>query len=95
MVFYGCTGLTTVDLPEATYIGSYAFQNTGTTPLAITLPKAAPSLSSIGYSFNDYSKMVTVKTPADRTGYDASWQHNFKVFFSHADVTLAIEKITP
>jgi hypothetical protein len=78
--FYGCTGLTTASFRAATSIGDYVFYGcTGLTE--VTLPQAAPTIPEGSSNDGVYSRTVTVKTPADRTGYDEPWQTNFKALF--------------
>jgi hypothetical protein len=92
--FYQCTALTTVSFPKLTTIGDYPFRNTGDKTLTIILPQAAPALSSIGIIFDTYAKTVIIKTPASRTGYDATWETNFKKAFGNsATVTLSFENL--
>jgi hypothetical protein len=42
-----------------------------------------------------YSKTVTIKLPADSTGYDDTWQTGFKepMFGDGADITLRFEDL--
>jgi hypothetical protein len=90
--FDGCAALTTVDFPLVTSIGRDAFQNTGNKTLVITLPQNAPILSSGNSSSYTYSKTVTIKTPAGRTGYDSAWESLFKAAFdTQASITLIFE----
>jgi hypothetical protein len=87
--FMGCTGLTTVNLPAATDIGHSAFYQTGTAALTLTLPQAAPMMEVISLIGSPYSKDVTIRTPASRTGYDGAWPDNFKkAFGQNATVNL-------
>jgi hypothetical protein len=93
--FYNCHYLTTANFPAATSIGLGAFLYTGTTALTITLPKAAPTMV-VSYvdTPSTYSKAVTIKTPAGKTGYDDTWQTNFKSNFgSGATITLSFEDL--
>ena len=88
--FYGCTGLTSASFPKLTSIEGHAFSNTGTKALTLTLPKAAPTVSSESLYTSSYSKAVTVKTPASRTGYDSTWEANFKkAFGASGTITLS------
>jgi hypothetical protein len=83
-VFFDCTALTTVDLPVVVSMGSEVFLGTDSTAaLTITLPRAAPTLGLYEYIFSStsFTKTVTVKAPADRTGYDAAWQDKLKKAF--------------
>jgi hypothetical protein len=83
--------LETVSLPAATGIGAYAFHSTGSAALTITLPKAAPAVGYTEWS-ETYTKTVTIKTPADRTGYDNAWEADFKKTFGEdATITLVFE----
>jgi hypothetical protein len=94
LAFYGCTVLTDASFPAVTSIGARAFHNTGTAALTLTLPKAAPSVSAGSLSSNTYSKTVTIKTPADSTGYDTTWETNFKkAFGGNATITLKFEDL--
>jgi hypothetical protein len=82
--FASCANLTTVNLPAVTSIGAPAFYDTGTGDLSITLPAVAPviiisepkggrsPINAIG------AKTVTIRRPANNTGYDNTWQANFK-----------------
>jgi hypothetical protein len=92
--FDGCTALKEVNLPMVEYIESTAFYETGSQALTITLPKVAPSLDDGAVISSTYSKTITIKTPAGRTGYDDSyWEHQFKFQFggSGAAITLIFE----
>jgi hypothetical protein len=80
--FRQCTALTTVSLPKVTSIGELAFYKTGTTALTITLPQAAPTVVERRlYASVTYSKTVTIKTPAGRTGYDDGWVKRSRTSF--------------
>jgi hypothetical protein len=92
--FNACTSLSTVELPQAVSIGVSAFWDTEFAALSITLPQAAPAVSGASDSSYTYNKTVTIRTPADRTGYDAPWETNFKkAFGSYATITLNYEDI--
>jgi hypothetical protein len=98
IAFSGCAALTTADFPLVTSIGGNAFTYTAHTvnkALVITLPQDAPVLSSSNnYNAPAYSKTVTVKTPAGRTGYDAAWEGLFKAAFgTDATITLNFENL--
>jgi hypothetical protein len=80
-VFVGCTALSTVSLPRVTSIGNDVFVTNSDTALTIILPQAAPTLASSSPASSGtttYTKNVTVKTPAGRTGYDSTWEAAFK-----------------
>jgi hypothetical protein len=92
--FADCTSLTTANFPLVTSIGVCAFYGIGNKALSITLPQNAPTLSFATSSPNFYSKTVTVKTPAGRTGYDAAWEDLFKAAFgTGASITLNFENL--
>jgi hypothetical protein len=92
--FYGCTALTTASFPAVTSIGRDAFYNTGNAPLTIYLPKAAPSVIGSNLSSDTYSKTVTIRTPADRTGFDSAWHTSFQDTFGlYVDITLVFEEL--
>jgi hypothetical protein len=90
--FSGCTSLTAVNLPAAVFIGQSAFWYTGTAALTVNLPRAAPLVSADSFSFGTpYSKTVTVRTPAGRSGYSDAWKTDFRELFdSYAAINLAI-----
>ncbi|MDR3161777.1 MAG: hypothetical protein LBU28_09200 [Spirochaetaceae bacterium] len=58
--------------------------------ITVTLPKAAPVvLDTIVYwTPTPYSKTITVKRPADRTGYDPAWVEIFKTNMCGPEVTI-------
>jgi hypothetical protein len=90
--FSGCTGLSSASFPKVTSIATQAFQDTGTVSLTITLPQNAPQVSSTSTGSNSYAKSVTVKTPANRIGYDTYWQSYFKgTFSSKASINLTFQ----
>jgi hypothetical protein len=93
--FHGCTSLTEVSLPAAQTIGGNVFISTYDKALVITLPQTAPALSSSNsYTAPAYSKTVTVKTPAGKTGYDAAWEGLFKAAFgTDTTITLSFEDL--
>jgi hypothetical protein len=92
--FSGCTALTSVILPKVTNIGVSAFSGTGTAALTVVLPQAAPGITGLTESVDPYSKTVTIKTPAGRTGYDTVWQASFRGTFGNgATVTLNFEDL--
>jgi hypothetical protein len=77
--FEGCTALTSVSFPEVTSIGQEAFQNSGTTPLTITMGAVAPTVDfNMFYDSIDGSKNVTVRVPSGASGYTSTWQNAFK-----------------
>jgi hypothetical protein len=80
--FRGCTALETVSLPAATNINAAVFQETGSQSLTITLPQVAPSVTfTYSNTATAFTKYVTIQTPAGRTGYDTTWQDDFKKAF--------------
>ena len=98
--FNGCTALETLNLPEVTFIGDYAFQNAGTADLTITLSRAAPrvletSKGAGSYrSSYSYAKTVTIKRPSGGTGYGLFWPGRFKrTFGDNAAINLIFEEI--
>jgi hypothetical protein len=68
-VFYGCTSLTNVNLPKVREISRDIFRNTGTTALTIILGDTAPVVISTIFSDVPSLKTVTIKVPANATGY--------------------------
>jgi hypothetical protein len=59
--------------------------------LSLTLPKNAPSLGTVAGSTYAYTKTVTIKVPTGSTGYDETWQTNFKkAFGKDANIQLII-----
>jgi hypothetical protein len=92
--FVRCAALTTVNLPKVTSFYNNAFRETGTGALAITLPKAAPEVAVDSSYLYSYSKTVTIKRPADSTGYDDTWQTKFKnAFSSNSTIALKFENM--
>jgi hypothetical protein len=93
--FRGCTALTTVKLPEVTSIAHSVFWYTGTAPLTIVLPNAAPVITNSGIEWwpDDSYKTVTIERPSNSSGYDGAWQAEFKklLFGENADITLIRE----
>jgi hypothetical protein len=75
-----------------TSIGNQAFRTRSAVSLTVTLPKAAPAMSYSGLNSSYYyTKTVTIKTPAGKTGYNTTWENNFKSSFypySVSDITL-------
>jgi hypothetical protein len=69
--FYGCTGLSTLSLPEATSIGERAFGYTGAQELSITLGATAPNLG-VEMFYGVTSKTVTVTVPSGASGYGST-----------------------
>ncbi|MEA4978107.1 MAG: leucine-rich repeat protein [Methanomassiliicoccaceae archaeon] len=61
--FYGCTGLTSVTIPEGVMsIGNYAFYNcTGLT--LVTIPSSVTSIG--GYAFSDCTGLTSLTVPID------------------------------
>jgi hypothetical protein len=86
--FEGCNALTALNLQAAAAIGSYAFFETGTKPLAVTLPVNAPALGACIALSSKYVKTVTVNRPAQSGGYDGAWQAAFKNLFGGVLVIL-------
>jgi hypothetical protein len=73
--FVGCTSLTSLNIPAVTNIGVGVFNNTGTTPLTITLGNRAPSASGDWgprFAGINETKLVTVRVPRGATGYGQS-----------------------
>jgi hypothetical protein len=58
-----------VSIPAATSIDRYAFGNTGTKALTVTLGSAAPTLGLDMFSGVTAPKTVTVRVPSGATGY--------------------------
>jgi hypothetical protein len=79
--FADCTALTEVNLPSAEDIGVNAFYRTGTDTLIVTLPADAPTVAAGDNAYATYSRTVTVKAPAVRTGYNGAWESKFKTAF--------------
>jgi hypothetical protein len=69
--FRQCSALTEASFPAAIDIGAYAFGETGTTALTLTLGNVAPTLGDGMFYVYDVSegKTVTVKVPSGATGY--------------------------
>jgi hypothetical protein len=95
--FSKCSSLTTASFPAVTSIDVDVFAETGPTALTIDLPQAAPMVATgLGYSSGGYAKSVTIKTPADKTGYNDDWEYRFKrEAFPGDDVTLTFTTYTP
>jgi uncharacterized repeat protein (TIGR02543 family) len=76
--FSGNSGLTTLNLPSAISIDRYAFNNTGTKTLTITLGSTAPTLG--GWLFNGAgAKTVNVRVPtAASSKYNTTWINDLK-----------------
>jgi hypothetical protein len=91
--FYGCTALRAVELPAVRSIDWAAFGDTGGATVTITLPPAAPELSTTVYKSRTFSKGVTLRVPGEGRGYDADWEEGFKnVFGTKGTITLGIEE---
>jgi hypothetical protein len=92
--FLGCTALETAKFPQAEDIRKAVFRNTGVIPLAITLPRTAPKVTSSDWASDTYQKIVTVWTLSNPEDYDDSWQKNFKTAFGpDADITLQFKAL--
>jgi hypothetical protein len=68
--------------------------------LYVFMHKRNKLLGTTGHnSYSSFTKTVTIKTPANRTGYDTGWQANFKKAFgiscgsNTVNITLTIETI--
>jgi hypothetical protein len=59
--FWGCNTLTSVNLPVVTTVPDEAFGNTGGVAITVTLGTVVPNLGGTMFSYNDESKIVTVK----------------------------------
>ncbi|MDR3160862.1 MAG: leucine-rich repeat domain-containing protein [Spirochaetaceae bacterium] len=89
--FISCTALATAKFPKAGSLQSHCFLRTETMGLSLTLPKNAPSLGTVAGSTYAYTKTVTIKVPTGSTGYDETWQTNFKkAFGKDANIQLII-----
>ena len=73
-----CTGLTSLDISSVTSIGDYAFSNTGTGSLTITMGAEAPTVGDSLFDGVSDSKTVKVQFPSPGGSYDAAWQNEFK-----------------
>jgi hypothetical protein len=87
----GCIALTTVNIPRATSIGATVFQNTGTQDLTVTLRNTTPSVGALIFNGVTAAKTVTVLVPAGATGYNSSWETNFKG--GNSNITLDIQSL--
>jgi uncharacterized repeat protein (TIGR02543 family) len=67
--FEGCTTLQSLNIPTVTTIYGYAFMNTGTATLSITMGSVAPGLSDLIFYQTAAPKTVIVKIPTGATGY--------------------------
>jgi hypothetical protein len=56
-----------------------AFVATGSTALTITMGSKAPSMAGSQTFAHCRDKRVTVKVPADATGYTSSWGSSFRL----------------
>ena len=64
--FSGCTGLQSVNFPKVEKIDCFAFSNTGTGSLTITLGTNAPDLGyGIFFDVNKRPRAVTIQVPAN------------------------------
>jgi hypothetical protein len=78
--FSGCTNLTSVDISTVTEIYYGLFANTGGTDLDIVMGITAPFIHYNDIFSNVITpKTVTVRVPAQATGYDAEWQEALKL----------------
>jgi hypothetical protein len=75
-------------------IRASVFSKTGSQALTIILPANAPQVEETGYYIDRFSKTVTIKTPAGRTGYNTRWETSFKKAFSlSATITFVFENL--
>jgi hypothetical protein len=65
-----------VSLPAAEIIGDYAFMNTGTTTLTVTLGNA-PSVGINMFDRVTLAKDVTILASEMATGYSTNWRNGF------------------
>ena len=93
--FYGCTSLSNVTLNVITSIGSWAFAGTGNRALTITVGWVAPTVGSNSNMFSGVStaKNVTVRYPTGASGFDTTWQNNFRG--GNSNVNLTMQAYTP
>jgi hypothetical protein len=91
--FKRCTALHTVNLPKLKNVGSQTFAETGGTALTITMGATAPTVKTAQKPFTGVkvNKTVTVRVPEGATGYDSTWQTNFKK--DSTKITLTIVEI--
>jgi hypothetical protein len=90
--FSGCTALTSVSVPKVTRIEFYAFANSGTMPLFITMGAAAPTVSGGTFNGVTATKNVTVRVPTGATGYSSTWQTAFKEWNSNINLVVEDER---
>jgi hypothetical protein len=82
--FYGCTALTSVSLPKAATIDWWAFINTGTTVLTVTLGATPPTVGVEMFAgVTGGTKAVTVRVPSASIGsgtnqYNDTWKIAFR-----------------
>ena len=91
--FYGCTNLSNVTLNLVTSIGGDAFASTGNRALTITMGWVVPTVGSGMFSGVSSAKNVTVRIPTGATGYDTTWQNNFKG--GNSNINLTMQTYTP
>ena len=85
-VFYGCTGLTSVNIPNSvTTIGDYAFRGcSGLT--SITIPNSVTKIGS--YSFQDCSGLTSIVVESGNSVYDS--RNNCNAIIETATNTLLL-----
>jgi hypothetical protein len=72
--------------PKATSIGIWAFANSGTTPLTITMGAVAPTVGAIIFSSITGSRTVTVRVPSGAMGYDEAWKNAFRGYGNNGGI---------
>jgi hypothetical protein len=82
--------LSWVDLSAVTSIGNNAFANTSGPALTIIMGNQAPTLGSALFSGVGVAKTVTVRVPANATGYDTAWETAFTGGSSY--ITLILQR---
>jgi hypothetical protein len=91
--FRNCTSLSSVTLNMVTSIGSRAFAGTGNTALTITMGWVAPTVGSDMFTGVSAAKNVTVRYPTGASGYNATWESNFRG--GNNNITLTMQTYTP
>ena len=76
--FYGCYGLSGINIPAVELIGAGSFGNTGDQSLTISLGSAAPDVAGLVFTEVSVPKSVTVKVPVGAMGYDTNWENGFR-----------------
>jgi hypothetical protein len=82
--------LSWVDLSSVNSIGNNAFANTGGQALTIIMGPTAPTPGSALFSGVAVAKTVTVRIPANATGYDTAWETAFTGGSSY--ITLILQR---